>query len=108
MKIPCRYIGCSQLISTPGYCPRHAKQVHTDYRKSRTDTDEQRFYRSGAWRELSLQYRRDHPVCEVCGTKPSVLVHHIKHVRDGGARLAKSNLQAVCRSCQALAHHGNK
>jgi len=106
MKRPCNHPGCGALIITGARCSKHTKQFHVDYRKSRTDTDEQRFYGSKVWRETSLQYRKEHPVCEVCGNNPSELVHHIKHVLDGGDRLDKRNLQAVCRSCQALAHRG--
>ena len=108
MKRPCNHPGCGVLITTGSRCAKHTVQYHVNYRKSRTDIDEQRFYGSQVWRELSLEYRHDHPTCEVCKVKPSKLVHHIKHVRDGGERLSKRNLQAVCYGCQAVAHRGNR
>ena len=107
LKRACRYNRCHNLTNDKsGYCEAHKAQAHLDYRKSRTDKDEQRFYGSQAWRHMSLQYRLEHPVCEACGDRPSELVHHKVHVKQGGDRLAKSNLQAVCRSCQAKAHRG--
>ena len=108
MKRPCNHPGCGVLISTGSRCSKHTVQYHADYRKSRTDIDEQRFYGSQAWRDASLQHRKEHPVCQECGLKPSELVHHRVPVRQGGDRLLKSNFVAVCRSCQAVAHHGNK
>lgn len=105
LKRACRYNRCHNLTNDKsGYCDRHRAQAHVDYRKSRTDKDEQRFYGSNAWRHASLEHRRKYPVCQRCGERPSELVHHKVHVKQGGERLATSNLQAVCRSCQALAH----
>jgi 5-methylcytosine-specific restriction protein A len=105
LKRQCRYRGCNQLTNDKsGYCDKHKQQVHIDYRKSRTDIKEQRFYGSNAWRQASLEHRRKHPKCQRCGERPSELVHHIKHIKDGGARLASSNFEAVCRSCQAKEH----
>ena len=105
LKRPCRYPRCPRLTDDrAGYCDEHRAQAHRDYRRSRTDDDEQRFYGSRAWREASEDYRRRHPICEECGERPSVLVHHRKHVKDGGARMDERNFRAVCRRCQALAH----
>lgn len=105
LKRPCRYHGCNQLINDRlGYCEKHKKQIHINYRKSRTDTEEQKFYGSKAWREASLQHRKEHPICEECGKLPSVLVHHKKPIKEGGTSMDKRNFQAVCRGCQAKAH----
>lgn len=109
LKRACRYNRCPNLTDDQsGYCDKHKAQVHVDYRNTRTDIDEQKFYRTQAWRNASLQHRKEHPICQECKVRPSVLVHHIKPVREGGERFAKSNLQAVCRSCQGVAHHGNR
>lgn len=105
LKRACRYNRCPSLTNDKsGYCDKHRSQVHKDYRKSRTDTDEQRFYGSNAWRQASLEHRSKYPICQRCGERPSELVHHIKHIKDGGARLDSSNFEAVCRSCQAKEH----
>ena len=105
LKRPCRYRGCNQLVnSRSGYCEKHKQQAHINYRKSRTDTEEQKFYGSKIWREASLAYRQEHPVCEVCKVKPSRLVHHKEHIKQGGAPLDKRNFQAVCYGCQAKEH----
>ena len=105
LKRACRYNRCPRLTNDKsGYCEVHRGQAHRDYRKSRTDTDELKFYGSQVWRQASLEHRRKHPVCEVCKINVSELVHHVDHLKQGGDRLASSNLQAVCRSCQAKAH----
>jgi 5-methylcytosine-specific restriction enzyme A len=103
LKRPCRQPGCP-AVTHQGYCDRHRRQHHQQYRQSRTDKPEQAFYRSRAWREASEQYRRAHPMCEVCKTKLSALVHHVKPIKAGGAPMDPSNWQAVCRSCQAKVH----
>src|SRR4029077_15777408 len=61
------------------------------------------FYRSGAWKRLSEDHRKRHPLCEVCKakglTKLVDLVDHIVELEDGGAALDPSNLQSLCYSC---------
>lgn len=61
------------------------------------------FYNTSSWRKLSITYKKRHPTCEGedC-TQPSYYTDHIIPISDGGDKLAWSNLQALCRSCNAI------
>lgn len=60
------------------------------------------FYNSTVWRKLSKDYKQRHPVCELkdC-TQPSYYTDHIMPISEGGPKLYESNLQALCKSCNA-------
>jgi 5-methylcytosine-specific restriction endonuclease McrA len=61
-------------------------------------------YDSAEWKALSLQVRREQPICQEPGcTKPSKATDHISPVRAGGDMWARANLQALCWS-----HHQAK
>jgi 5-methylcytosine-specific restriction endonuclease McrA len=52
------------------------------------------------WLRLTKALRANHPFCQVCHTRPSTEVHHIKPWNDAPeARLDPRNLLAVCRDC---------
>ena len=60
-----------------------------------------KFYQSREWRRVSFFIReRAGWLCEICKaegfTKAAALTHHVKPVSEGGAKLDKSNLQALC------------
>lgn len=63
-----------------------------------------------AWRELSRNLRANHPMCQVCETRPSVEVHHrVRWVDCEVSRLDPRNCVCVCRSChELLEKHGRK
>lgn len=55
---------------------------------------------SGAWARLSLKTRQNHPLCQRCGSAPSVEVHHVVPLRlDPRLAMDPRNLLAVCRPC---------
>ena len=55
------------------------------------------------WKTLSLNLRASRPVCEVCGVKPSMEVHHKVKWRDSvEGRLDPRNCVCVCRSCHEI------
>jgi 5-methylcytosine-specific restriction protein A len=61
-------------------------------------------YDSAQWKALSLQVRREQPICEEPGcTKPSKAADHKVPVRLGGGFWDRTNLQALCWS-----HHQAK
>lgn len=67
------------------------------YNRDRPKADD--FYYSYEWKKARSEYLKDHPMCERCHKSKAVLVDHIKPVSQGGARLAASNLQALCAAC---------
>lgn len=102
---PCRHPGCPNLVyNGSGYCSQHAGEAYRTYNAARSDSAEAAFYRSARWRRLSTWYLARHPVCQVCGKRPAVLVHHVTPIRDGGALMAVDNLLAVCATCHQREH----
>lgn len=57
------------------------------------------------WMRLRRWFLARHPLCAHClkrgFTTPATEVDHIKPLREGGARLDQSNLQALCKSCHS-------
>ena len=50
-------------------------------------------------RPLVALLLEEHPICQRCGTNPSVDVHEIVSRARGGSILDRSNLACLCRSC---------
>lgn len=61
------------------------------------------FYGSAAWKAIRLEVQRAAKrTCEKCGkTDTRIYVDHIVEMKDGGAPLERSNLQALCGGCHA-------
>jgi len=55
----------------------------------------------GEWEKISLMFRQDHPVCQVCNDAPSMDTDHIVPFTgiNDPLRTDWNNLQAVCRKC---------
>lgn len=64
-----------------------------------------KLYNSTKWRKFSKQFKVDNPLCVKClqegRTTPSYYTDHIKSINSGGAIWDKTNLQALCKSCNA-------
>lgn len=53
--------------------------------------------RSGKWPTLEKKFLTEHPVCEVCGTKKGLQVHHVKPFHlDPSLELDEGNLIVLC------------
>lgn len=65
------------------------------------------FYSSKPWRALVSDVLRERGrTCEHCGTREGrVYLDHIIELKDGGAPLARSNVQVLCASCHGLKTH---
>ena len=103
-KKPCAYPGCGALVDrSRTYCPKHEKERNSAINAHRQKED--RFYNTQIWKRLRAYYRKRHPLCEECmrhgRVTPSVIVDHIKPIKEGGAPLALDNLQALCWSCHS-------
>ena len=61
------------------------------------------FYLSPPWRRFREWFVRRHPLCEMCEregrTERTVIVDHIRELKDGGARYDEGNVQSLCRAC---------
>ena len=76
------------------------------YNKSRPERD--KLYYSRQWKQISMLYRKQHPLCEECERNgritPADLVDHIIAVSDGGSMWSWDNLQSLCISCHNKKH----
>ena len=62
------------------------------------------------WRQISLRYRRLHPVCQLCNNAAADDVDHIiafKGLKDP-LRTAWENLRSTCRACHNKKTHGKR
>lgn len=57
--------------------------------------------RTSQYQWLRDKYLKDHPTCEICGTKKDLDLHH-KKFRDGDNLF--SNFMTVCRNCHNYIH----
>jgi 5-methylcytosine-specific restriction endonuclease McrA len=57
----------------------------------------ERLYRER--RPLIALLLEEHPICQRCGTNPSVDVHEVVSRARGGSIVERSNLRCLCRSC---------
>lgn len=102
----CAHPGCPNLVRDGQYCPVHAAQHKQKvYRQRKNDGTLAQY--GSAWRKLSAKLLKENPVCEICGKKPSQLIHHIEPRRFGGTD-EESNLIAVCRECHERLHANDK
>lgn len=102
---PCKL--CRRLTKNlNGYCDSHQDRYKPN--EARKVYDKQRGSPSSrgydhSWVKLRAEFMREHPLCELCEKKGLIVlaeeVHHIKPIADGGARLDKRNLQALCKAC---------
>lgn len=96
----CRHYGCPNLSSKKGgYCEQHkgeGGQAAIQARQGRR----LKVYGSRRWREASLAFRAQHPICQICNSAPSEVVHHVTPAREDEARFwDPDNWQAVCNDC---------
>ena len=58
------------------------------------------FYRSPEWRRLVREIKAERGAwCQRCGSGHRIIGDHIKELKDGGARLERSNVELLCQSC---------
>ena len=108
----CSWPGCNQL-GKGQYCEEHQAQHemlrqenNRQYNRQRGSAASQGY--DADWHRARTAYIRSHPLCEIClqggRVVPAVLVHHLKPLREGGARLNPDNLQALCNDCHEKIH----
>jgi 5-methylcytosine-specific restriction endonuclease McrA len=63
------------------------------------------FYKTPEWRALTERVKREaHYCCEACGAdyshrKRKLIGDHIIEIKDGGAKLDRTNIQCLCIDC---------
>jgi 5-methylcytosine-specific restriction protein A len=73
---------------------------------ARRDTGPHRkVYKTAAWARFRLLRLSQQPICQACDRKgllsPSVDVHHIVPLRDGGQPYSIANTECLCHSCHS-------
>ena len=94
----CALPTCTALATYAGRCAKHA--AAKDHERG---TPPERGY-DATWRRFRASFLHEHPLCEDCMEQgfydtQATEVHHIRKLRDGGARLDPSNCKALCKSC---------
>lgn len=102
LKKICKSPMCNALTTNQsGYCDKHNRKV-----RKPQDTDW--FYRTKEWADVSKQYRRVHPTCEICKEQAARLVHHNPPLRyllaHGLDAYDWDYLQSLCATCHEKEH----
>lgn len=95
----CAVPGCANVCE-PGIsrCEEHKGNA-----RPRIKAQSHRLYGTAAWDRMRKRVLREEPWCRKCTVNASEHVDHIVELEDGGARLARENLQGLCARC-----HGSK
>ena len=102
--IACSHQGCSNTVQSGkgGLCRIHQRARHSQYSKTRGDSEHTKIYSTKAWKtSRKAALYRDDGWCVRCKEAPAVLVDHIKEIKDGGSPYDLSNLQCLCARCHA-------
>jgi 5-methylcytosine-specific restriction protein A len=106
----CAWPGCDELTAGR-YCIEHQMQheekqdeERAKYNRARGSAASQGY--GSDWRKVRLSYLREHPLCERCEERGKIkaaeMVHHKVPIKQGGARLDKRNLMALCDACHEV------
>lgn len=107
----CLHPGCNEL-TTELYCEKHKAEhdIKTIRNQHRKPANERGY--DNEWAKVRNSYIRQHPLCETCEAKGltviAEVVHHVKPIDEGGARLDVNNLKALCRNCHEVTHNRKK
>lgn len=88
----CAYPGCTTYIERGSYCAAHRP-------KDKRPPAAARGY-DAEWRRVRKLVLEAFPLCQVCGVRRAIQVHHVQPLSRGGSH-ALSNLLAVCGECHA-------
>lgn len=83
------------------------KKSYRNYKKRRTDNNEQAFYnRNKDWEFTRESVKnRDDGMCRLCETKHSDVVHHIEPLKEAWSlRFNMDNLICLCNRCHYYVH----
>jgi len=64
------------------------------------------FYHSPTWRKFRKSYLIMNPLCVICDNQGKVteatVLDHKRRIKDGGHHWDESNLQGLCKRCNAI------
>ena len=105
----CSFPRCARLARSGngGLCTHHQGE-RTAYDRHRGSASTRGY--DATWRRVRLGYLRSVGWrCEGCGYRAVKLhVHHIHPLADGGSRLERTNLEALCAACHNRKHGGER
>ena len=108
---PCNSPGCRALVRGQARCEKHTAE-NAAAKAKRDDGGRPNFRDRGyptEWDKLRRQVIDAHPICQVCGARPSKLVHHSNEVKTHPHLvLAESHLVATCSSCHQRLHSAKR
>ena len=82
-------------------CPECKALQSKQYDKTIRNKEASKFYHSSRWKKVREKVmKRDGGICQKCGEhRGTMIVDHIKELRDGGNALNADNLEVLCQSC---------
>lgn len=97
LKRPCRWAGCSELVSgKSGWCQEHTKTSRRQADSRRDRSAARRVYNSSRWKRLRRMILRRQPNCE-CGEA----TNEVDHIDGDVTNCRWDNLQAMCKRCHS-------
>ena len=91
-------------IYTTKECELCKKEKAKSYNDTARDKESAKIYNSTRWRKIRKYIlKRDGGICQICGrSEKSMIVDHIKEIKDGGEPYSYDNLQTLCKSCHNI------
>ena len=97
----CKEPGCHRIVTEHKrrFCAEHSSEEKT-HRLDVRVKERLPLYNTPEGIALSDQVLREEPICQKCGKRLAVLVHHIKPARQyPELQLERSNLESACTPC---------
>ena len=102
---PCKHPGCVHTRPCPDHDGPENNQIKS---KKWGNTKSQKFYNTGEWRRFSKYLRVKRPVCEICKSQLSKVVHHTKpYNRRPDLAFDEENCICICHQCHLKIENPN-
>jgi len=96
---PCAQPGCKELVYSGGRCTQHRLP------RKPISSPKPRIYDLARWDAVRISVFRVEPWCKACELEGkytrSMEIDHIVPIEAGGDPWARTNLQALCKSCHS-------
>lgn len=107
VRRPCAAPRCPALVKIgQRFCEEHEQEEAKKYDEKRGSRHDRGY--DAAWERFRRMFLSINPLCAKCQTAGRVteatLVHHVRPLEEGGARLDPDNCQALCRPCHERLH----
>ena len=91
-------------VYTTKTCELCKKENTKTYDQTARNKESAAIYNSTRWRKVRTHIlKRDGGICQMCGrSEKSMIVDHIKEIKDGGEPYSYDNLQTLCKSCHNI------